>query len=121
MNFEQQSMWNRLQGKPGNYYSEAAEPEREAFRQFMKGLLWDGPVLIEFEKKDGSVRVMNCTLNSTFGAVYKDKIVDFGGSIVEVQTPKKSNQNICAVWDINQQSWRSFRWDRLKRIEFHIG
>ena len=77
MNFEQQSMWNRLQGKPGNYYSEAAEPEREAFRQFMKGLLWDGPVLIEFEKKDGSVRVMNCTLNSTFGAVYKDKIVDF--------------------------------------------
>lgn len=124
MNFDQQSMWNRLQGLPGNYYTESAEPEREEFRQFMKGLLWDGPVLIEFTKTDGSTRVMNCTLNSTHGAVYPDVDVErLTGEIVETKNHqgRKINKDVCAVWDIDQKAWRSFRWDRLKRIEFHIG
>ncbi len=120
MNFEQQSMWNRLQGKPGNYYTEAAEPEREAFRQFLKGLLLDGRVLVEFAKADGSIRAMNCTLNSTFGAVFKDPA---SSSVVTetVDKPKKVNNEVCAVWDIDQAAWRSFRWDRVKKIEFDIG
>ena len=123
MNFEQQSMWNRLQGTPGNYYSEAVEPEREKFREFFKGLLWDGHVLIEFVKSDGSTRVMNCTLNSAFGAKYQEIAVDPGsGDIAEIKKPaKKVNQDVCAVWDMDQAAWRSFRWDRLKRIEFKIG
>ena len=121
MNFEQQSMWNRLQGKPGNYYTESAEPEREEFRQFMKGILWDGPVLIEFTKSDGSTRVMNCTLNSAHGAVYPDADVPRVTREIVESKSKKINNDVCPVWDIDQKGWRSFRWDRLKRIEFHIG
>ena len=121
MNFEQTSMWNRLQNKPGNYYTEAAEPEREEFRRWVKGLLWDGPVLIEFIKTDGSVRVMNCTLNNQHGAVYPDNVTE---TTDFAQTPvplKKVNTDVCPVWDIDQKGWRSFRWDRLKKIEFKIG
>jgi len=25
------------------------------------------------------------------------------------------------VWDLNREAWRSFRWDRMKRIQFDIG
>ena len=34
---------------------------------------------------------------------------------------KKPNDDVCVVWDCTQNAWRSFRWDRLKRIEFAIG
>jgi predicted DNA-binding transcriptional regulator YafY len=36
-------------------------------------------------------------------------------------TPKKSNPNVCVVWDVNQAAWRSFRWDRVKKVQFDIG
>jgi predicted DNA-binding transcriptional regulator YafY len=30
---------------------------------------------------------------------------------------RKLNTDACAVWDLNQSAWRSFRWDRMKKIE----
>ena len=63
LTFEQQQTWNRLNNEPGNYYEQSAEPEREEFRRFMKGILQDGPALVEFVKADGTVRTMNCTLS----------------------------------------------------------
>jgi len=36
-------------------------------------------------------------------------------------TQKKANLEVCVVWDCNQQAWRSFRWDRIKRIAFTLG
>lgn len=117
MNFEETVMWNRLTDQAGNYYTEAVEEERETFRIWLKGLLHQGKVTVEFIKSDGSTRVMNCTLNEDFGAKYptKEKVV------VENQAPKKVNNDTCPVWDCDSNAWRSFRWDRLKRIDFKIG
>lgn len=120
LTFEQQQTWNRLNGEPGNYYSQAAESERDEFRRFMKGILQDGPVLVEFLKADGSTRVMNCTLSETHGAIYKmteNKEVP----VERAHLPAKVNNDVCKIWDIEQGAWRSFRWDRLQRIEFKIG
>ena len=119
LTFEQQRVWNRLNDKPGNYYEQSAEPEREQFRQFMKGILQDGPVLVEFIKADGSVRAMNCTLSEEHGAKYimKENTVP----VEKAHLPPKVNNDVCKIWDIDQNAWRSFRWDRLKRIEFSIG
>lgn len=120
LTFEQQSVWNRLNGQPGNYYEQSAEPEREEFRRFIKGVLQDGPVLVEFVKADGSTRVMNCTLSEDHGAIYKmneSKEVP----VEQAHKQPRVNNDVCKIWDIEQSAWRSFRWDRLKRIEFQIG
>lgn len=121
LTFEQQSMWNRLNGQPGNYYSESAEPEREEFRKFCKSVLQEGPVLVEFTKADGTTRVMNCTLNAEFGAIYTVKESVEAVPVEQAHKTPKVNNDICKIWDIDQGAWRSFRWDRLKRIEFSIG
>lgn len=119
LTFEQQQTWNRLNGEPGNYYSQAVESEREEFRRFMKGILQDGSVLVEFTKADGSTRVMNCTLSEDHGAKYivKENTVP----VEQAHKPLKVNNDVCKIWDLDQGAWRSFRWDRLKRIEFKIG
>lgn len=113
---EQQLMWDKLHGQPGNYYVESAEPERKKFRQWIRGVLQDGIVRIEFLKADGSMRVMNCTLGETHGAKYMVK----ENTTVET-LPAKINDDVCKIWDIDQSAWRSFRWDRLKTFSFKIG
>jgi hypothetical protein len=121
MNFEQQSMWNRLANVDGNYYTQADDLEKEHMRSFVKGVLRDGPMLIEFVKADGTVRAMNCTLSEAHGAQHKIvESVDAVNNTAE-KPAKKVNDHVCSVWDIDQAAWRSFRWDRLKRIEFKIG
>ena len=115
-------MWNRLNGEPGNYYEQSAEPEREEFRRFIKGLLQERSVLVEFVKADGTVRSMNCTLSAEYGAIYKDKLTEEAEVPVEkAHILPRVNNDVCKIWDIDQGAWRSFRWDRLKRIEFKIG
>lgn len=119
MDFEQSQMWRRLSNNAGNYYCQAAEPERETFRKFVKGLLHEGQITVEFEKANGEIRAMICTLNEDKGAKYsvnENKYVDGNGT-----SKKKINQDVCAVWDCTQNAWRSFRWDRLRKIEFSIG
>lgn len=116
MNFEQTCMWNRLTDIAGNYYTESAEPEREAFRVWVKSVLGSGKVTVEFIKSDGTTRVMNCTLNEDFGAKYSTHESRVGHG-----TSKKVNTDTCPVWDCDVGAWRSFRWDRLKRIDCKIG
>ena len=70
LNFEQSQMWRRLSDNAGNYYCESAEPEREEFRKFVKSLLHDGQITVEFEKANGETRAMICTLNEEKGAKY---------------------------------------------------
>lgn len=120
LTFEQQQTWNRLNNEPGNYYEQSAEPEREQFRRFMKGILQDGPALVEFVKADGNIRTMNCTLSEEHGAKYIMK-ENTTVPVERAHMPVKVNNDVCKIWDIEQAAWRSFRWDRLKRIEFKLG
>jgi hypothetical protein len=117
MNFEETVMWQRLSNGDANYYTKAAEPERTAFRDWLYGVLVSGEVTVEFEKADGTLRAMICTLNEASGAKYAVNETQ-GDTTV---SKKKSNNDVCVVWDCTQSAWRSFRWDRLKRIEFSIG
>ena len=117
MNFEETAMWQRISNGEANYYTKAAEPERTAFRAWLKRLLVSGTVTVEFEKADGTVRAMVCTLNETKGAKYV--VNETQGDTAT--SKKKPNDDVCVVWDCTQSAWRSFRWDRLKRIEFSIG
>lgn len=109
MNFEQNQAWRQLANDAGNYYCQATDDERAGMKQFMHGLLTEGVVTVEFLKADGSPRVMHCTLSETLGAERVNK-----------QSERTPNPDVCVVWDCDQDAWRSFRWDRLQRIEFTI-
>lgn len=110
MTFEQDQVWRSLTDDPGNYYCHASEFEREQFKRWLNGLLRGQEVVVDFVKANGEFRSMKCTLSESHGAKYSNN-----------ESKKKPNTDVCVVWDINQDAWRSFRWDRIKRIQFDIG
>ena len=36
-------------------------------------------------------------------------------------TTRKKSDEALAVWDIEAEDWRSFRWDSVKTINFSLG
>ena len=97
---------------PENYYINASEVERQTLRESVHTLLQTTSVTVDFEKANGEFRSMKCTLREDLGAKY---------TVKENAIPKKPNPDVCVVWDVNQAAWRSFRWDRVKRIQFDLG
>jgi hypothetical protein len=56
-----------------------------------------------FKKVDGTERRMRCTLN--------DRLIE-NGKIAEREV-KARNDNVLAVWDVENKGWRSFRVDSV--------
>lgn len=79
-------------------------------RDWLKSHLRMGPVKVTFTKKDGSERVMNCSLQENV-VVPHEKTTD---------RVKEDNPETLAVWDIDKKAWRSFRLDSIKQVEFTI-
>ena len=65
-----------------------------------------GIIEVSFTKKDGTDRTMKCTLNNQYLPEQKD-LKD------EIDKRNKSDE-VIAVWDIEKEGWRSFRWDSVK-------
>ena len=112
MNTDQLKAWSAISNQPATYYVNASEKEREIMRDWVRGLLLEREVTVDFEKATGELRSMKCTLRADLGAKY---------NMTESSNPKKPNPDVCVVWDTGQQAWRSFRWDRVKRIQFDLG
>jgi hypothetical protein len=111
MNTDQLAVWRAISDQPATYYVTASEEERNEFRNWVRGLLQERAVTVDFEKADGAFRSMKCTLREDLGAKY---------SMTESKNPRNPNPDVCVVWDTAQQAWRSFRWDRVKRIQFDL-
>ena len=77
-------------------------------RKWLIGLLESSPVEVTFTKRDGTERVMNCTLQPEY-------LPETVGDI------RKKNDDSLAVYDLEAEGWRSFRWDSIKGINFTIG
>jgi hypothetical protein len=69
----------------------------------LKDLLKRKVVKITFKKKDGSERVMNCTLHEDIVPVYEKK----------TERVKKTNDDVIAVWDLDKDAFRSFKLESL--------
>ena len=80
-------------------------------REWLRGLLRSENVTITFTKKDGTERTMVCTLAES--KIPSEK--------APKNTGKAQSEESCAVFDIEKQDWRSFRFDSVKKIEFSIG
>ena len=105
--------WNSLLTQADSYYNSVSEPERALMRDWVKGLLQEREVTVDFVKADGEFRSMKCTLSESLGAKYTKKNA--------TENTRQPNPDTCVVWDLNRQAWRSFRWDRMKRIQFDLG
>lgn len=118
MEFEKEQLWRRLSGtgEYQEYYASADELERQSFRTWLKSLLHSQKIIVEFTKVNGETRVMECTLAEQHGAKYATKSVT---ESVETKV-KKQSEDSCPVWDTRANAWRSFRWDKLKKIDFKV-
>ena len=74
-------------------------------RAELKSKLQNEIATVTFEKADGTLREMRCTLQSTFLPEQK-----------EDRKERAENEAVLAVWDIDNGGWRSFRMDSIKSI-----
>lgn len=84
--------------------------------------LWDKTLIKEtlykticrvvFTKVNGEERVMHCTLN--------ESMIPQTTKETEKRT-KKENSEVQAVYDVDSQGWRSFRWDSLKEFKSDLN
>ena len=65
---------------------------------------------ITFQKADGTIREMTCTLMEDY-VVSPEKPT-------EPHVPRKQNDEVLAVWDMDKNARRSFRLDSLNNIRY---
>ena len=79
----------------------------EVNRKWLKQLLADGVVTVKFTKKDGTDRSMVCTLSQrVIPTEYAPKGED----------NREKSGDALAVFDVEKEGWRSFRWDSVKSV-----
>lgn len=83
-------------------------------REELMAKLKNETLVVTFLKLDGDRREMTCTLqDSIVPPTPAPKALAEG----EVARVKKPNTEVCNVWDVNAQGWRSFRYDRVEKVK----
>jgi hypothetical protein len=82
------------------------------FKVSVKETLQVGPAIVTFTKKDGTERVMKCTLEPSL-VIHESK------SIVEgvEKKERKQSDDAMAVYDLENNAWKSFRWASVINVE----
>lgn len=90
--------------QPNSHWS---EKDWDTFSHWLKGVLKVSDGTITFIKKDGTERVMNCTLNP-------EKLPK--QEITEGKKERRKNNDTMAVYDIDANGWRSFTIKSVKSV-----
>ena len=120
-------MWEKdevvrlLRSQPGTQYQEADDFVKEQIREWVRGLLTNSEVTVTFTKADGTDREMLCTLDNSRIPVSVAKPVSttapVDGIVRESRKPRKEpDPHSIRVFDVEKQEWRSFRFDRLRKV-----
>lgn len=83
----------------------------DKFADWLKGMLHVGPATVTFTKKDGTERVMKCTLEES----QLPKV-----ELKEDTKPRKESTTSMRVFDLEKQEWRSFTIKSIKKVEMTI-
>ena len=126
MSWEQQEVFRLLKAQPGTMYQETDQTGRHIFRDWVRGLLEVSEITVTFVKADGAVRDMRCTLDrdkippqplkpeKPARELPVDGIVHEDREIAALLEPKENHTQ--KVFDLDAGAWRSFRYDRLKKV-----
>ena len=109
-----------LQCAPGTQYQEADDAGKEQIREWIRGLLHTHEITVTFTKADGTDREMLCTLNWDFiptdKAPKETPTTPIDGIVKESKQRKQPDPHSLRVFDLEKNEWRSFRFDRLKKV-----
>jgi len=124
MTWEQQEIVRLLKSAPGTQYQEADDAHKAVIRDWVKDLLQKGNVTVTFTKADGTDREMRCTLD--LARVPQDKLpkgdVPVEHLLKESKKPRKEpDPHSLRVFDLDKKEWRSFRFDRLRKVSTEIS
>ena len=72
----------------------------------LTALLTENILVVTFNKLDGDERVMTCT--KSFDVIPEES---------RPKTSKEPPKGSVTVWDVNAKGWRSFKYDRVKKVE----
>jgi hypothetical protein len=89
----------------------------EIFFDRLKTIMREQEIKITFTKKDGTERVMRCTLDPNKLPVHEtntDNPIDFP------ETKRKVSTETMAVFDLDVQGWRSFTKKSVKCVDFTV-
>ena len=122
--WEKQEVVRLLKGAPGTQYQETDDVGEVIIREWVKSLLQKSTITVTFVKADGTDREMLCTLNWDF--IPSSAITPTGmpvdGIVKESKKPRKEpDPHSLRVFDLDKQEWRSFRFDRLKKITAELN
>lgn len=84
------------------------------FSTWLKGMLKVSDVKVTFTKKDGTERVMRCTLDPK-------QLPPAPVTEGEVKKGRRFNDDVMAVYDLESQGWRSFTLKSVKSVALSIG
>lgn len=94
-----------------NVTAEWTDKDWDKLTKWLSSMLKTNTVTVTFTKKDGTERVMNCTLNPE---------VLPPTSVTEGKKERKTNDATMAVYDVDAKGWRSFTIKSLKNISMVI-
>jgi hypothetical protein len=81
--------------------------EAKKSRKWLLANLEESIVEVTFTKKDGTERVMNCTL-------MEDYLPETTG------VGRAASFDAVSVYDVDKEDWRSFRWDSVKAVKISL-
>jgi WYL_2, Sm-like SH3 beta-barrel fold len=81
--------------------------EAKKSRKWLLANLEESIVEVTFTKKDGTERVMNCTLQED----YLPETTGVG---------RAASFDAVSVYDVDKEDWRSFRWDSVKAVKLSV-
>lgn len=80
------------------------------FETWLKGMLSvNDQIFVSFIKKDGSERLLRCTTNPKHLPMVENK-----------ESKRKVSTNTIAVFDLDNNGWRSFTIKSVKKVEFSL-
>jgi hypothetical protein len=92
-----------------NIDDEWTDEGAEIFFDRLKTIMREQEIKITFTKKDGTERVMRCTLDPAKLPVQES---------TETKTERKVSTETMAVFDLDVQGWRSFTKKSVKCVDF---
>lgn len=87
------------------------DKDKDVFKKWLGDHLRYGEVTVIFKKKDGEKRTMRCSLNTELVPQVEKK----------TERTKEVNEDVCPVYDLDNQGWRSFRYDAIYEVRIEIN
>jgi hypothetical protein len=77
----------------------------------LKNLLEQNVLVVDFTKLNGDKRVMTCTLREDM----KPKATKTDP--ISQKKVREISDAVVSVWDVNAKGWRSFRYERVNKVD----